>query len=193
MIELLKKDYSSKADSFLLPLVGLKRESKYEMKSYLFWKDNSIEDFKLTIVYKWKNYEDFLQYCRKEVFPILDKKGYLIESYDTKDSTIFVLDISEWAIDINMFLSGKYSKFSKEAKNLIQKYHLFNKNQISINVYSTLFPDTKVDLLEKLTPIEYVSKYYEININDLLDIGEIGSIYIRENETLSCEVHETVT
>jgi hypothetical protein len=193
MIELIKKDYSSKADSFLLPLTGLKKESRYEIRSYLFWNDVSIEDFKLTVVYKWKDYDDFLEYCRKEIFPILDKKGYLVESHDTDNSTIFVLDISEWAIDINMFLSGKYSKFSKEAKSCIQKYHLFNKNQISINIYSTLYPDTKVDLLDKLTPIEYVSKYYGIDINDLLDIGEIGGIYIKENEILTCEVYEKMT
>jgi hypothetical protein len=57
------------------------------------------------------------------VFPILDKKGYVIENYDSIGRSIFVLDMSEWALDIEQFLQSRYSQLSREGKECIEDFH----------------------------------------------------------------------
>ena len=91
-------------------------------------------------------------------------------------------------MDIQQFLTGKYSKMSKEAKSLIEKYHIFNINQIPIYIYGVLYPGLQIDKLEKMTPIEYVSHYYELEIDELKKGGEIGSMYDKMAETLLTDI-----
>lgn len=188
MVNVLKKEYWSRADAFLLPLVGLPRDSKYEVHSYLFWDEYSIQNYHLILTYETKDKDDVVEYCRKTVFPILDKGGYLLENYDSDDKVIFVLDVSVWAMDIEMLMMGKYSKLSKEAKGLIENYHKFNVRNIPVHVYAVLYPNKKMAVLENLTPIEYISSAYDIPIEELLAIGEIGSIYNVASETLSAKI-----
>lgn len=190
MVEILKKEYWSKADAFLLPLTGLSKSEKYEVASYLYWGEFSIDDFKLILTYRHDNQEQFLTYCREHIFPILDKKNYLVESYDMGNRSIFILDISEWALDIQMLLAGKYSKFSREAKKEIEKYHLFNGNKVPIYIYGVLYPNQGLKLLDGMTPMEYISEKYEISLQDLQKFGEIGSIYDEMSETLIADVSE---
>lgn len=187
MIEVLKTNYWSKSAAFLLPLVGLTKSQKYNIQSYLFWDEYSIHNYQLIISISYDNYEEFLKYCRKIIFPILDKKGYILESYNTKkNETIFVLDMSEWALDIEMFLKGKYSKFSKEAKEIITEFHTFYDNgpKIGIHIKIALNPLDKQKLLNNLSGLDYVSEHYGLNPEELKKIGELASIYNDELETL---------
>lgn len=191
MVKLLTTD-RSKADTFLLPLTGLSKEEKYNPKSYLFWNDYSILDYNLILTFEYDNYDDFLNYCSRRIFPILDRKGYLVESYDLENRSIFVLDMSEWAMDIQQFLVGKYSKLGKECKSHIEKFHTFGNNHIPVDVYAVLYPTTKMTLLREdgkdMTPIEYVAKNYGIDLDRLKKIGEIGSIYTEFDERLLTDV-----
>lgn len=182
MIQLLEK--KEWCDDFLLPLTGLSKSQKFETKSYLFWNDINIYDYKLILTLSAKNYPEMLMYCKNYVFPVLDKKGYLLENYDIDEKSIFVLDLSEWAMDIHMFIEGKYSKFSKEAKKIIEDYHTFDDNKISIQLQSVLYPNKPAALLDKMTPIEYVAKHYELDLEDMQKIGEIGSTFSRDRTTL---------
>lgn len=192
MIEVLKREYWSRADAFLLPLVGLEKTEEFEMKSYLFWNEYSINDYNLILTYSSENYDELVQYCQKHVFPILDRGGYLMENYDVAGRSIFILDISEWAMDIQMFLTGKYSKFSKEAKAAVQKFHTFNKNKIPIHVYAVMYPHESMILLDNMTPIEYICQEstYGLNLDDVKKLGEIGTLYGRMEETLLTEIDE---
>lgn len=189
MIEILKDKYWSKSEAFLLPLTGLSRTHKYQFKTYLFWNDFSIEDYYLILKFTWDNYEEFMYYCRRVIFPILDKKGYLHGSYDFDKETVFVLDISEWAWDVEMFLKGKYSKMGKEAKAAITEYHTFFDKipKILIEISASLEPTTQYDLLGGVTPIEYVAENYGLNLEALKQVGEIGGIYHKDQETLTID------
>jgi hypothetical protein len=69
MIEVLKSEYWSKADAFLLPLTGLKKEQPYELNSYLFWKDYSVKDYKLILSFSYEDYETFVTWCRDRCVP----------------------------------------------------------------------------------------------------------------------------
>lgn len=193
MIQVLKDKYFSKADTYILPLTGLPKSTHYSPKSYLFWEDYSIEDLQLIVVYSYVNKHEFINYCRKYIFPVLDRKCYLMESYDFEGKTVFVLDMSEWSMDIIQFLNGKYSKLSKEAKDRIESFHIYyvkDEPITPVHIYSTLYPSKVIDKekgepLGKMTPIEYVAKNWELNLPLLQQVGELGSIYDIKEETLT--------
>lgn len=184
MINVLKKENWSNA--FLLPLTGINRDNKFKKETHLFWNEYSINDFKLMLTLTYEDREDFLKYCRGYMFPIMDKKGYLLESYDFKDKTTFVLDMSEWAKDIEMFIVGRYSKFSEEAKKTIKKYHITAGREVDIipiHILAALYPNDYMETLNA-TPIEYVASEYGLDLYDLKKIGEIGSVFKKDSETL---------
>lgn len=184
MIELLQKEYYSKADVFLLPLTGIKRQEDVIIESFLFWREYSIEDYKLTVSIKNSDYvSDFLSQ--------VDENSHVTECFNSEDRTIFILDISEWAQDIEMFLLGKYSKLSEAAKKRIMKYHTFNGNNIKLWIKAILKPNEPRDLLDGLTPIQYICLHYEFDEAEMNRIGEIGAKYEPILETLMTDFHET--
>lgn len=191
MIKVLKKvpkgTYWSKSQTFLLPLTGLKKTIKYTIKSYLFWEDYSIENYQIMVVFLYDNYDEFVDYCKKKIFPVLDKNGYLIESYDFTGCTVFVLDISEWALDIELFIKGKYSKLSNQAKDMIIDYHTYydKENSVDITITAPLHPFDTYPILDDMTAIDYVAEQYELDAVNLRKVGELASIYEKENETLT--------
>lgn len=182
MVNLLRKENWS--DAFLLPLTGLRKDNDFEMRSHLFWNEYNINDYKLIVTFACEDYEALMEHCRTQVFPTLDRKGYLLENYDIQGRSIFILDMSEWAKDIEMFVLGKYSKFSKEAKTMIEKYHTFKKDKILVHIYAALYPNMKMTILDNKTPIEYAAAEYGLDYEVMKKIGEIGSIYDSMSETL---------
>lgn len=190
MVEVLKKEYWSKSQVFLLPLTGLTKSQKYDIKSYLYWNDYSIENYNLILRFRYTSYEEFLKYAKRVIFPTLDKNGYLIETHDFDNETVMVLDMSEWARDIEMFLLGKYSRMSGDAKDIIMEFHTFYEKgyKIMIEISAALNPNDKFPLLGNMTAIEYVAEQYELNLEELKKIGELGGIYDKDKETL---IHES--
>lgn len=192
MAEILKSYYWSKGDAFLLPLTGLKKSEKFPIKSYLFWGENSIRDYRLTLkfIYKREDFENFVKHCRRVIFPPLDREGYLIETHDVEDGTIMVLDISDWGNDIDMFLEGKYSKMSRIAKDAIIEYHSFYDKglKIPIEISVALEPRAPIKALGNKSGIEYAAENYGLPLAELKKVGELGSMYKEEEETLNQDV-----
>lgn len=183
MVPVLKEVYFSKADAYIMPLTGLKKVYRYKINSYLFWNKYSIHDYNLILEVCYDDYKDFMDFCRAEIFPVLDKKAYLIESYDFPGRSVFVLDLSEWAMDIQQFIAGKYSKLNPKTKELIHEFHE-EEDGIPISIYATLYPRRKMASLDGVNPIEYVAKHYEMDLDVLYKIGEIGSKYQEDEEVL---------
>jgi len=192
IIEIIKSEYWSKSDAFLLPLTGIKKSILTNVRSYLFWKNYSIENYNLIVVVEGSDKFERDEYARMELFPVFDKNGYLIESYDSEDKSIYVLDISEWAMDIEMFISGKYSKMSSEAKKMIVKFHTYNKSNIHVHIYGVLYPKEPLPILDNKSPLQYVIDNYGEGFEALEEIGEIGGIYVKESETLVISDNETI-
>jgi len=192
MIEVLKGAYWSKSEAFLLPLTGLTKTHKYPLKTYLFWDKYSIDDYFLILRFGWDDYEEFVKYCQRAIFPVLDRNGYLIESFDFENETIFVLNISEWAFDIEFFLKGKYSKMSRIAKDIITEFHTFYDKgpKILIEISASLEPNAKYPVLGNLTAMEYVAENYGLPLDELKKVGELGGIYDTEKETLTIKKEE---
>lgn len=189
MINIIKSTYWSKSEAFLIPLTGLTKAQRYEMKSYLYWDKYTIDNNHLILTFTYMNYDDFLQYCNKIIFPTLDKSGYLLESHDFEGKTVFILDISEWTLDIQMFLEGKYSKMSVEAKKKIRAYHTYYDNgpQQEIYIKAALDPNTKMSALDHKSPIQYIcqEETYGFDLTEMLKIGEVASKYDEVEETLT--------
>jgi hypothetical protein len=188
MIDVLKKDYFSKADAFMLPLTGVQNIEPFEVNSYLFWRDNSIHDYKLTVMFSYTDKDQFVKYCQNYLFPLWDRKGYVMESYDFPDRTVFVLDMSEWANDIEQFLAGKYSKLTQKVKDIVYAYHNSSTLGIPIYIYAILYPKKKMQVLEGMNAIEYVSRYYDFDEEAIYKLGEIGGTYTEIEETLLTEI-----
>lgn len=185
IIEILKREYWSKSDAFIVPLTGLVKNLKYVSSSYMFWDEYSIENYQLTMKFFHKNSEIFNRYCKDYLFPVLTKENYLIETFDCIDGDIFILDMSEWGEDIDMLLAAKYSKMSNEAKLIIKRYHKLKNGDIPIQYYAVLHPFNEVDpLLGKMSSIDYVAKNYEFDAGELRKIGELGTRYEKDKETL---------
>jgi len=182
--EFFSKEYWSKSEAFLLPLTGLPSSLKYKLQSYLFWEKYSIEDYYFILKFSYGNYDEFLEYLNKTVFPILDKAGYVVETYDFDKESIIILNFSDWSSDIENFLKGSYSRLSREAKDLITDYHLYydRGNKIKLHIQTALEPHEKHDYLGKMSGLEYASEYY--GLPELMELGELGGIYDKEKETL---------
>jgi hypothetical protein len=185
MIELLQKEYFSKADTFLLPLTGIKKTESVKIESFLFWREYSIEDYKLTVCI-----EDYDEAFMESFMQQIDENSHVTECFTSGSRTIFIVDISEWAQDIELFLIGKYSKLSDAAKKRIIKYHTFDGNSIKLWIKAILKPDEPRDLLDGMTPIQYVCHHYEFDEDEMNRIGEIGPVYKADKETLLTDYHD---
>lgn len=186
-IEVLKSTYWSKSKAFLYPLTGLNKTLSYPVESYLFWDGYSIYNYQLILYWRWENYDDFLNYCRENIFPVLDKNGYLMETFDGDNSSVFILDMSEWALDIEMFLKGKYSKLSASAKDTIEEHHRYYEraaSKIAPEISAALEPHTKFKAYGGLSAIEYVAQEYGFDLDELTKVGELAPFYDKEAETL---------
>lgn len=185
--EFLKKEYWSKSEAFLLPLTGLSKTLKYNLHSYLFWDNYSIENYYLILKFTYDNYDEFLEYAKQTIFPILDKETYLTETFDGENESIMILNLSDWARDIGLFLNGRYSKFSSEAKDLITEYHTYydRGNKIKLHIRTALDPNEIHDILGKMTAIDFIAEDYGLPLEALKRVGEVGGIYDKEKETLN--------
>lgn len=186
MEKIIKSEYWSKSEAFLVPLTQLSRSQRYPMMSYLYWGEHSIDNNQLIIKFDWEKYDEFINYCRKVIFPILDRNGLVIESYDFEQSSVLVIDLSQWTHDINMFLSGKYSKMTSEAKKLIKEYHrYYDKGPIlPVYIHAALEPNIKFSTLGNLTAIEYLADNWGFDLEELKRLGEVVSLYDKKKETL---------
>lgn len=178
-VELISKHYMCKSDLALLPLTGLPKTE--DIRSYMFWENYSIENYNLIIEIRNSN---------NDYYEILNKNTTIVECYEDKEYTYFILDMSIWALDIDQFLIGKYSKMSGSAKDKCIKFHNLNgKEPTKSSIFGIFYPKTRLEVLGNKTPIEYLISYYKLDGQDVLDISEIGSIYDKEKETLSKEIN----
>lgn len=176
-VELITKEYRSKADLFLLPLTGLPKTP--DIKSYMFWDDYSIENFQLIL--EVKNLLDKIP----DIIKILDKNAPIIECYEDEGVMYFIVDLSEWALDIELILTGKYSKMSKSAKTTCEDFHtMHGRVTIKANIYGILYPQTRLEILGGKNSLEYLISNYEMDEETVMKIGEIGSTYDKKSETL---------
>ena len=186
MIQLFKNEYWSKSTAFLLPLTGLKKPNFPEViiTGYAFYKNYSIynNQFIVNIKYTEENLYDI--YYKDQVSKIYPKAA-LMEIYKIdEDNNVFIFDFTYWYKDLDKFLTGKYSKFSDEAKDIIVNFHLNKGNDIPVHIYSVLFPHEELPILDDMSGLEYACEHYNLDSEYMHKLGEIGSLYNKEKEIL---------
>lgn len=187
-MDIFEDKYVSVADTYILPLTGLSKQLSIPVNSYLYWRDYRIEDYKLILCFRG---EDLTEFLKTEVFSIIDKFGYLIEAYDIIEGVVLVLDMSEWAEDIELCIEGKYSKLSNKAKLLIEKYNSLSKSgaaTLKPFLYAALYPNKAVSTWNNKTAIEIVAEEYKFDMTELQKIGELGIKPDKFAETLITEL-----
>jgi hypothetical protein len=165
------RKYFQKSFSFLYPLLGFDKNLKTKPKqTYIIWEDVFKTDSrKLVCVYKrdtsseWKIFERehlishrMLDYC----LPIDD------------DTIVYVFDFNTYQDDYDNFLEGKYSKFSKHAKQILGDYYGVHTPEW-VFIESYLYPES------------YFQRYSEILLVDvelLKKVGELCPIFDEEKE-----------
>ncbi len=167
------KKYFQKSKIFMYPLLGFERGNVVPEEVYSSMNDKyTHQDRKLVLVYDPKmdlKYETFKEER------LLNHK-LLHESFeDQNGNEIFVFNMSSFAPDWDLFLTGKYSQMSLSVRNEILNF--FDKNSGNyIYVSSFLFPE------------KWFKRYAEILdvSEDLLKlVGELCDIPNLEKEQLN--------
>ena len=168
------KEYFQKSKVFLYPLLGIKKGVKFvPIQTYISWngyyksdmnnflclysvnKDNSeFENFYKLHLITHPNFEEY---------HIIDEKNHL-----------FVFDLSKHKKDIKKFKEGKYSEFTKNAKEIISNF-FGETGTISEYIESYLWPDLYWD--------DY-SEILEIDVESLIDVGELCDLPNLKKEDL---------
>ena len=185
-MDIFDKEYRSVSDTFLLPLTGLSKNETFPHQTYMFWNEYNIENYQLILVYDYTDEQKIKEYLLNVVFPVLDSKGYVLENYDTSSKCILILDISEWALDIELCLAGRYSKLSREAKTKIEAYHKATRadKKTPAGIFAYLNPNKSDKVFDGKTALEFVSQEYGMDLESLQKVGELGIKYDKVAETL---------
>lgn len=211
MMDLFKRDketheivYFSKSRAFLLPLTGITQIPDFEIRSYVKWDNYSIYNYELVVRVEYGyRFETFQEYLKTNL--LSDGRSIAREVYDFEGFSIIVFDLSAWSKDVEEFLKGRYSKFSRDAKAAIISYHTVYKNkkpEIGLITNSCIYPDVPQEALDNMTPLEYAIKHYvstpyRARIDTQTermwrDIGELCSICDEEKETLVLDESQCV-
>lgn len=172
MIKDMYRKYFQKSYTFLYPLLGFKRtKDPRPLQVYLHWPEEfSNEERKLVCIYQKEDTDQWTNFERDKLMThsMLD---YVVPLCDGRIAYIF--DMNPVTNDYNLFLQGKYSQFSNNAKMHMSDYYGIHTSEW-VYVESFIFPK------------KYYKQYAEIlevDVKILQDVGELCDKYNKEKET----------
>jgi|TARA_R100000084_G_scaffold109439_1_gene76827 hypothetical protein len=165
--------YFQKSKVFLYPLLGIKKGEEFvPVETYISWDGLYTEnDYKYIVVY---NCDKDLKFKLFEDRVLKSHKLLEFATEIEKDRHIYVFDYSKFNHDFDMFINGRYSKFSTPTKNKVLKY-FGSVGKISEYIESFLNP---------LKYHEVYAEAFEISIETIKEVHEICSKPDLEKETL---------
>lgn len=172
MIKQMYKQYFQKSYTFLYPLLGFKRtRDPRPVQVYVHWPEEFPDnERKLVCIYQKEDTEQWLNFEKNKLMThtLLD---YVVPLCDGKVAYIF--DMNPSANDYDIFIQGKYSKFSQNAKRHLSDYYGIHTPEWAY-VESFIFPK------------KYFKDYAEmlsIDVATLQQVGELCDKYNKEKET----------
>ncbi len=170
--------YFQKSTFFLYPLLGIKGwDIQLPKNTYLIIENYITEkDYKLICHFE-KTGEGFGLFEIKYLF----KNNFFVESLKTQDPDkdgLYVFNLSIFNKEIDIFLSGKYSKMSEVVKYKILSFYS-KKTNIHDYVESFLYPEKYYE--------EY-SKILKVPVSALEEVGELANVYDRDKETCKIKI-----
>jgi hypothetical protein len=183
MINDIYRKYFQKSFTFLFPLLGFKKRFKFKpVQTYIAWEGVYDKDSrKLICIYNREDSEQWRAFEREHL--ISHKMLDYCLPFD-ENSVIYVFDFNIFKDDFDHFINGKYSKMSKHAKQLLTDYYGIHTPEW-VFIESYLFPES------------YFNKYaeiLEIDVKELIKVGELCDMYNPEKETCTIkhpEIHLT--
>lgn len=206
---LLQKTYVQKSKLFLLPLTGIKRDAIMRpTNSYVSSPDlicdvypygisrsdyilvvNFSKSYKIDSDKLSKSTERKLKYTQEvsnswdnfELDYILSNPAF-IKMHETEDEYIYTFDMSDWKYEWNSFLAGRYSQFSKTAKDRILRYRWNDlKNSERNKMHCYLYPN-------KEECLRIFADDLKVSIEDLREVKELCSKPDFKLEMFRCEL-----
>lgn len=154
-IKKLYNKYFQKSKSFLLPILGIKKNVVYPpINSYLIWENVYIlKDHRLILTYyvrediKWNQY----------LLNILMSNTLFDEYVETEDANILAVtfDFESLKDDYDHVVEGRYSKLSKETKTKIRNFYGYNSPEWGY-LESFLYPDKYIPTYSRLLDVDTV-------------------------------------
>jgi hypothetical protein len=181
MTKLIKKLYAryfQKSRSFLLPILGIKKDTAYPcINSYLCWTGiYSLSDYKLILTYdkadddKWNKY----------LLNILMSNPMFDEYHESDDDHIVIsFDLHSVKDDYEHVIFGRYSKLSKLTKGKIRTYYGYETPEYAY-LESFLYPEKFIGVYSKLLDVDPVH---------ILHTGELCDKPDMEKETLKIKLY----
>ena len=138
--------YFQKSRVFLYPLINLRKGSGFKpQETYVIWDGvYRLRDVKLICTFANRQGRKLRNFETKYLIPnkLVDDVTYF------DDGCVAVFNLSTYKEDFKYFIDGKYSKFTFETKEIINK-HFTSRGKVNKYVDSYLFPN------------EYHQKYAE--------------------------------
>ena len=154
MITKLQKEYFQKSKTFLYPLLGIKRGSKYKPdNTYVAWQDRyKFYDNVIVCVYNLVNSKEFRRFEQETLFCNLYFKDFY---YLPNNKVAYVFTLEDYTSDYQTFLEGRYSKLSNDTKELIQNFFLLSTKSIHYHwLNSYLYPERYYHLYAELLDMD---------------------------------------
>lgn len=162
MIKDMYKSYFQKSYTFLYPQLGFKRNKDPRPKQvYLHWPEEfPMSERKLVCVYQKENDSAWNTFEREKLLKhhMLD---FVVPLDDNKIAYVF--DMNQIAHDYDLFMQGKYSQFSKNAKRNLSDYYGIHTPEW-VYIESFIFPK------------KYFKQYAELLEMDAAVLQEVGEL-----------------
>ena len=176
MIEKLYSKYFQKSRSFLYPALGIKKNAQVSpMGTYICIKEKiEPEDIKFICTFKKDTSDTFIKFENQMLLsnPLFEQK------IEAKDRNIYVFDFEIYKKDWFNFIMGKYSQLSPVLKRAIKSYYGENSSEYKF-IETYLYPEKY---------FETYSKLLEIDVETLMNIGELCDPCDLEKETLKIPI-----
>jgi hypothetical protein len=146
------KRYFQKSKSFLLPILGLKKDFKYApIQSYMQWAGiYKLSDCNLILTYEKSDEPSWNKYLLNTIMA----NRMFNEYYDIDAETIAVsFDLYSISEDYQYVIDGKYSKLSKQTKSKIREYYGYNSPEWAY-MESFLFPERYIPTYSKILDVD---------------------------------------
>lgn len=180
MISEIYKNKFQKSFTFLYPLLGFhKTKDIRPYKVYLCSPEHNIDfkDRKLICVYKKENTEKWKNFERSKLIT----HRMLDVCIPIDDQTVvYVFDFNHMSSDFDIFLEGRYSKLSKNAKKLLTDYYGVHTPEW-VYIESFLFPAKY---------FKDYAKLLKVDESLLKEVGELCNKYDPKAETYTVLVNQ---
>lgn len=177
----------NKTTYFLLPLLEVNRIniSRWLINSYL---GNSEKEDLNHRYWIFIELNDKVQIEYPTILVQLEESKQYINHYNTKDSVVYVMEIPDkYKSDYDSFIMGKYSKFSKEAKDII-----IQSLTKDVSYYKEVLNPQQEDFkrIAEFLTIEICSKFEDTNMKIKYHNQEIYEKLVKGGEIINRPLFE---